>query len=78
MAPDNEAEVAKARRTIVKKPGDLRAKDPPRWRDGSATRPAGVDLILRAARCPQPPTADDLVRLSGSMNAILTRRRETP
>jgi hypothetical protein len=77
MAPDNESEVAKSKRTVAKKPGDLPLKDPRRWRDGAAARPAGVDFILRSARCPQPPTPDDLVKLSGSVDAILAGRRET-
>jgi hypothetical protein len=76
MAPDNQSEVGKAKRMIARQ-GAVWSKDPPRWRDGTATRPSGVDLILRAARCPQPPTPGDLVRLSGDVNAILTGRRGT-
>jgi hypothetical protein len=77
MPPDNESAVGRAKRMVAKR-GTVRSKDPPRWRDSAATRTAGVNLILRAARCPQPPTPDDLVRLSGNVNAIVTGRRETP
>jgi hypothetical protein len=37
--------------------------DPRRWRS-DPSRVAAADLLLRALRCPRPPDADDLARLS--------------
>src|SRR4051812_14659392 len=45
---------------------------PTKWRDDPAA-PSGADLILRAARCPEPPTDDDLARLSMSLDETLRR-----
>jgi hypothetical protein len=45
-------------RTIVREVGE-RPTDPTRWRDDPAA-PLGADLILRAIRCPQAPSPDDL------------------
>jgi hypothetical protein len=46
--------------------------DPTRWRDDPEA-PSGADLVLRAACCPQSPTADDLARLAMSVDETLRR-----
>jgi hypothetical protein len=73
MARDIESDVKKTDVRRGVRQGEPASKDPPRWRDGEATRPAGVDLLLRAVHCPQPPTPDDRVRLSTRVKAIMRR-----
>jgi len=53
--------------------------DPRRWRS-DPSRVAAADLLLRAVRCPRPPGADDLARLSNIVcdiprRAALRKRR---
>jgi hypothetical protein len=73
MAQDIESGVGKTDERARASQGEARSKDPPRWRDDEATRPAGVDLLLRAVHCPQSPTPDDWTKLSMRVNAILRR-----
>jgi hypothetical protein len=75
MARDIESDVKTDERRGVRQ-GETASKDPPRWRDDEATRPAGVDVLLRAVHCPQPPTPDDRVRLSRRVKAIMRRPTE--
>jgi len=46
---------------------------PIRWRDGRGSLPARIGSILRAARRPQPPTPNQLARLSMSVHQSLAR-----
>jgi len=73
MAQDIESDVGKTDERTDASQGEARSKDPPRWRDDEATCPADVDLLLRAAHRPLPPTPDDWTRLSMRLSAILRR-----
>ena len=73
MAKDIQSDVGKRDERTRASQGEARPKDPPRWRDDKARRPAGVDLLLRAAPCPRPPTQDDRIKLSMRVKATLRR-----
>jgi hypothetical protein len=73
MARDIQSDVGKTDECAGASQEEARSKDPPRWRLDEATRPAGVDLLLRAVHCPQPPTPDDWIKLSMRVSSILRR-----
>ena len=73
MAREIESDVKKTDRRRGVRQGEAASNDPPSWRDDEATRPAGVDLLLRAVHCRLPPTPDDRVRLSRRVKAIMRR-----
>ena len=73
MAQDIESDVGQTDERTGASQGEAPSKDPPRWRDDEATRPADVDLLLRGVHRPLPPTPDDWIRLSMRVDAILRR-----
>ena len=73
MAQDIESDLGKTDERTGASQGEAPSKDPPRWREDEATRPADVDLLLRAVHRPLPPTPDDWIRLSMRVSAILRR-----
>jgi hypothetical protein len=73
MAQDIESDAENTDERARASREEARSKDPPRWRHDDATRPAGVDLLLRAIHCPQPPTLDDWTKLSMRVSSILRR-----
>ena len=73
MARDIESDVGKTDERTSASPGEARSKDPPRWRDDEDTRPADVDLLLRAVHRPLPPTPNDWIKLSMRLSALLRR-----
>ena len=73
MAQDIESDLGKTDERTGASQGEAPSTDPPRWRDDDATRPADVDLLLRAVHRPLPPTPDDWIRLSMRVSAILRR-----
>ena len=73
MAQDIESDVGQTDERTGASRGEAPSKDPPRWRDDEATRPADVALLLRAVHRPLPPTPDDWTRLSIRVSAILRR-----
>jgi hypothetical protein len=48
-------------------------RDPTRWRDEQTGLTAGAGVLLRGARRPQPPGADDLERLGAAVDGISRR-----
>jgi hypothetical protein len=71
MAKRTQSDVENRDERTLARRAEARSKDPLRWRDDKATRPAGVDLLLRGVQTPRPPTTDDWLRLSMRVNAIL-------